>query len=141
MSLEVVSMGLLSKLYSNLKKGDEKKKVANEFGLPNPMFLESWIHAFANLRNLCAHHSRIWNRRFTIKPKLPRNAKNTFLSNLNIHDNKLYAQLCCINYISRIISPETSFMSELKVLLSDCKLVDLKEMGFPDNWKEEAIWQ
>jgi abortive infection bacteriophage resistance protein len=141
MSLEVVSMGLLSKLYSNLKKGNEKKKVADEFGLPNPMFLESWIHAFANLRNLCAHHSRVWNRRFTIKPKLPHNTKHTFLSNLNIHDNKLYAQLCCINYVSRIISPETSFMRELKELLDNCALVDLKEMGFPENWKDEIIWQ
>ncbi len=53
MSLEVVSMGLLSKLFSNLKKGSEKKRVATEFGLTNPVILESWMHAFANLRNVC----------------------------------------------------------------------------------------
>ncbi|MFO7869136.1 MAG: Abi family protein [Bacteroidales bacterium] len=141
MSLEVITMGLLSKLYGNLKKGSEKKKIAKEFGLPNPLILESWMHAFAGLRNICAHHSRLWNRRFTIVPKIPYNTDNTFIKNTHFYDNKLYAQLCCINYITRIISPHSSFVSELKKILMTCDLVDCKDMGFPDDWKEEVMWQ
>jgi len=141
MSLEVISLGLLSKLFSNLKKGAEKKKVAKEFGLPNPVILESWMHAFAGLRNICAHHSRLWNRRFTIVPQIPYNTANPFIQNTNIYDNKLYAQLCCINYITRIISPNSSFVSNLKALMETCDLVDSKEMGFPGDWKAELIWQ
>lgn len=141
MSLEVISMGLLSKLYGNLKKGREKKKVAIEFGLPNPIFLESWMHAFAGLRNICAHHSRLWNRRFTIVPKLPNNTTYPFIQNKNIYDNKLYAQLCCINYITQIISPDSSLVSDLKHLLQTCNLVDCNEMGFPKDWKSEPFWQ
>jgi len=140
MSLEVISMGLLSKMYGNLKNGKEKKKVAKEFGLPNPIILESWMHAFAGLRNICAHHSRLWNRRFTIVPKIPYNTAYKFIDNIKIYDNKLYAQLCCINYITRIISPQSSFVYELKQLLKDCDLVNCKEMGFPDNWEKEEIW-
>ena len=140
MSLEVVSMGLLSKMYGNLKKGDEKKKVAKEFGLPNPIILESWMHALASLRNICAHHSRLWNRRFTIVPKIPYNTSHQFINNTKIYDNKLYAQLSCINYISRIISPDSSFVTELKELLDTCSLVECKEMGFPDDWIDEPIW-
>lgn len=140
MSLEVVSMGLLSKLYGNLIKGNEKKKVANEFGLSNPLILESWMHAFASLRNICAHHSRLWNRRFTIVPQIPYNTTYKFIGNKNIYENKIYAQLCCINYITRIISPESSFVNELKSLIKSCKLANCKEMGFPDNWMEEEIW-
>ncbi|MFW6351041.1 MAG: Abi family protein [Bacteroidota bacterium] len=141
MSLEVITMGLLSKLYGNLKNGAEKKKVAKEFGLPNPLILESWMHAFAGLRNICAHHGRLWNRRFTIVPKIPYNTHNTFIQNTNIYDNKLYAQLCCINYITSIISPKSSFVTDLKNLLGTCDLIDCKEMGFPNNWKEEPIWK
>lgn len=141
MSLEVISMGLLSKLYGNLKLNDVKKKVAKEFGLPNAIILESWMHAFAGLRNICAHHSRLWNRRFTIVPKIPYNTTNAFLQNTAIYENKLYAQLCCINYITRIISPESSFVSDLKDLLKICTLVDSKEMGFPNDWEKESIWQ
>jgi abortive infection bacteriophage resistance protein len=140
MSLEVITISLLSKLYANLKKGDEKKKVATEFGLPNPLILESWMHAFAGLRNICAHHGRLWNRRFTIVPQLPYNMANTFIQNTNIYDNKLYAQLCCMNYITRIISPDSSFVPDLKDLLDTCDLVDCKEMGFPEDWKNELIW-
>jgi abortive infection bacteriophage resistance protein len=141
MTLEVVSIGLLSKLYGNLYKGAEKIKVAKEFGLPNPEFLESWMHAFAGLRNICAHHSRLWNRRFTIVPKIPYNTTTTFINNKNINVNKLYAQLCCLNYITRIISPNSSFVSELNNLLKTCRLVDYKDMGFPHDWKTEAFWQ
>lgn len=141
MSLEVISLGLLSKLYENLKKGKEKKKVAQAFGLPNPLILESWIHAFASLRNICAHHSRLWNRRFTIIPKIPYNTTKQFIENTDIFDNKLYAQLCCINYVTHIISPDSSFIQDLKNLLKPCKLVDCKDMGFPDNWEKEKIWQ
>ncbi|MEI6433384.1 MAG: Abi family protein [Bacteroidota bacterium] len=140
MSLEVVSMGLLSKLFSNLKKVPEKKRVTAEFGLTNPVILESWMHAFANLRNICAHHSRLWNRRFTISPQLPYNTIYPFLNNRDLHTNKLYAQLCCINYISTIISPGNSFVKNLSDLLQTCPLLDLNEMGFPADWKTETIW-
>jgi len=141
MSLEVISLGLLSKLYGNLNKSAEKKKVAKEFGLPNPEILESWMHAFAGLRNICAHHSRLWNRRFTIVPKIPYNTTFTFIQNTKIYDNKLYAQLCCINYITRIISPNSSLVADLKNLLKACSLADCKEMGFPNDWEKETIWQ
>ena len=59
----------------------------------------------------------------------------------NIYDNKLYAQLCCINYITRIISPKSSFVADLKNLLGTCDLVDCREMGFPNNWKVEPLWK
>lgn len=141
MSLEVASMGLLSKIFANLKNSPLKNKVCNEFGLKKSKYLTSWMHSFVALRNICAHHSRVWNRRFTAKPLIPYNTLNPFIKNQNIHANKLYAQLCCINYISSIISPESSFKHDLKQLLSSCNLVDTKEMGFPYNWEEEQIWK
>ena len=141
MSLEVVSMGLLGKLFSNLLRGEVKTRVAKEFGLKKSEHLTSWIHTLVNLRNICAHHSRLWNRRFTIVPKIPYNTDNIFIQNKNIYDNKLYAQLCCINYITRIISPKSSFVADLKNLLGTCDLVDCREMGFPNNWKVEPLWK
>lgn len=141
MSLEVVSMGLLSKLYLNLKKCKAKINVAKAFGLPKLEIMESWIHAFATVRNICAHHGRLWNRRFTISPKLPYNPKRPFLKNLNIDDKKLYAQLSCINYALKEISPDCRFVNDLKELIHSCPMVKLKDMGFPENWEEEALWK
>jgi abortive infection bacteriophage resistance protein len=141
MTLEVVSMGLLSKLFENLKRGSEKKAVTTAFGLPNVLILESWMHSFSHLRNVCAHHSRLWNRRFTTTPQLPTYPTFTFLNNMNVHPNKLYPMLSCIIYILNIISPGHSFVTKFKELISHTKNVNLKEMGFPKNWEKEPIWQ
>lgn len=141
MSLEVASIGLLSKLFINLKKGSEKIKVTNQFGLTKPEILESWIHSLTTLRNICAHHGRLWNRRFIIQPTMPYNTKYQFIKNRNIHTNKLYALLCCINYILNIISPNNSFKPELRQLIQSCHLVDLHEMGFPKDWENDPFWQ
>jgi abortive infection bacteriophage resistance protein len=141
MSLEVASMGLLSKLFENLKKSEIKKKVVQGFGLKNHLILESWMHAFAHLRNVCAHHGRLWNRRFITLPKLPEDTLNPFLENKDIHKNKLYALLSCMLYILRIISPGNHFIDKLKAHLKSCAFVDLREMGFPEGWENEPLWQ
>ncbi len=125
---------------SPLSISDQIAKL-KERGLSKSAHLTSWIHAFVNLRNICAHHGRLWNRRFTIVPKIPYNTDKIFIQNMDIYDNKLYAQLCCINYITRIISPNSNFVADLKNLLNTCEWVDYKEMGFPENWKEEPIWK
>ncbi len=141
MSLEVASLGLLSKLFQNLKMSPEKKNIANQFGLAHPHILESWMHAFAHLRNICAHHGRIWNRRLTTTPKIPTNTLFEFLENKAIYPNKIYAILSCITYILHIISPGNTFNIRLKELMQSCSLIDEKEMGFTINWEQEKIWQ
>lgn len=140
MSLEVSSMGLLSKLFQNLKKGEAKKAVTKHFGLAEISILENWIHCFSNARNICAHHGRIWNRRLTFI-KLPTNPSSEFIKNQNIYTNKLYATLCCIQYILKIISPGTTLNMRLKELMQNCPMKQEKEMGFPIDWQNEIFWE
>ncbi len=141
MSLEVSSMGLLSKLFENLKMGPEKKQIAAAFGLAHPIVLESWMHAFAQLRNICAHHGRLWNRRLTTTPQLPRNSLFPFLNNTSIHTNKTYTILSCMTYILHLISPGNTFNQNLKKLIDGCSLTEEKEMGFVSGWRNEPIWK
>ena len=141
MSLEVASMGLLSKMFSNLKNGPEKKKVYYDFGVKNYTILESWLHSICHIRNICAHHGRLWNRRLTAMPEMPNNPIYPFLNNKQVNPNKIYATLSCMTYILHIISPGSTFNSSLKSLLQSCSLVNLKEMGFPKGWEKEPLWQ
>jgi len=76
MSLEVSSLGLVSLIFRNLKNGPEKKAVMRYYGLRDVSILESWMHSFSNIRNVCAHHGRLWNRRLTAHIKLPTNPVN-----------------------------------------------------------------
>lgn len=145
MALEVVSFATLSRLYQDLKLDDRKEYIAKVFGLPKVGILENWLHAISNLRNCCAHHSRVWNRRFMVHVTLPYNASYAFMDRRTIRelrDNKLFAVLSCVAYILNIISPGNDFKTNVKRLLkSDCRLLSLQDMGFPDNWQSLPVWR
>lgn len=70
MLIELMPFGLVSRAYGNLTN-KEAKRVAGAFGLQRPI-LESWLHMLSYLRNLCAHHNRIWDRVFIFTPKFPK---------------------------------------------------------------------
>lgn len=142
MTLEVLSMGLLSKLFQNLYNKAEKKAILKHFGIKNVDVLENWIYCFVSLRNICAHHSRIWNRRL---PKIskPRVIQGTFLNNLDVMPNKLYLTLSAMIYTLNRVCPDHTLLDDLIALIDEYKhLLDIvADMGFPDNWREEALWQ
>lgn len=145
MALEVISFGTLSRLYELLKKDDNKKLIAKKFGLNKIDIMENWMHALSNLRNCCAHHSRIWNRRFIVNMQLPTNTDNLFLDRDTISTtkrNKLFAYLCSIKYLLDIISPKNDFHKNLKTLIENGgNLLSLKDMGFPNNWNYLGVWR
>lgn len=141
MSLEVSSMGLLSKIFSNLRNDEPcKDRITHHFGLKDVDTLANWMRCFSLLRNICAHHSRVWNRRMT-QLKLPRKPVYTFIQNQQILSYKVYAYICCMQYILNIISPQHGFRNKLVELMKDCPLLQEKEMGFPNGWQHEKIWQ
>lgn len=66
---EVMSFGALSMMYKWMRKVDQGA-VSSRYGL-QPDTLQSWMHHLVYVRNLCAHHARLWDRIWSIKPKLP----------------------------------------------------------------------
>lgn len=141
-TMEVVSLGTLSKIYENLKTTPAKKQVARDFGLPQYTYLESWNRCLTVLRNCCAHHARVWNRRFTTKPILPTRLPLFWINNASrIKQHKLYAQLCYIAYMEQTIDPHCGFVNRLKSLLSRYPTIDLHAMGFPTGWESEPLWR
>lgn len=140
-TLEVVSFGVLSKMYYNFNDTKVKKNVARSFDLPQHKILESWVASLAALRNGCAHHARMWNRSYPVTPAIPTKLKNAWISNTAVVDNKLYIQLCCIAYLLNNIHPGNTFTQTLKELIHAYPNVDVSAMGFPSGWQTEAIWQ
>lgn len=140
MGLEVSSIGLLSKIFQNLKKGEEKYAIVAHFGLQNISIIENWMLCFSTLRNICAHHGRVWNRRL-IPIKIPRNTNKDFLKNTSIYTNKLYATLSCIEYILKQINLDSTFSEQLKELMKNRPFAQKKEMGFPNDWLAETLWK
>lgn len=139
--LEVVSFGTLSKLFYNIKDTEVKKAVAKSFNLPQYLYLESWIKCAVILRNACAHHARLWNKRFPWKPQLPKDLPSEWISNSTKQPIKIYSQLCYLAYLEHSINPNSDFKNGIVNLLRNKPQEILRAMGFPANWHSEALWQ
>ena len=140
-TLEVASFGVLSKLYGNFKDKAVKKKIAREFHVPQHEYLESWMRSIAVLRNCCAHHARIWNRRFSIIPQIPQTMQSAWIVNIDFDNTKLYPLLCCVVYWLNSIYDDNSFTLKFKSLLKEYPNIDIAAMGFPEDWENEPLWK
>lgn len=138
MTMEITSFGTLSMLYKILRPGLSKRKIANFYGVSDSVF-ESWLHSIVYVRNICAHHSRLWNRTLRIMPLFPRQTTYPFIAN-SVANNRLYYVLCIIKYLLRIVNPNTTFSVRVKSLLTENPQVDASAMGFPANWQNDTFW-
>ncbi len=140
-TLEVISFGTLSKLFSNFLAADVKHKVAREFGLNHHKFLKSWLESLSALRNCCAHHSRVFNVIYPAPPQLPTQMPNIWITDFSFRRQSIYPQLCCIIYWLNTIYHENTFKQDFKRLLIKYPSVNPRLMGFPANWHTEPLWR
>ncbi len=139
MMLELTSFGTLSLLFKQLKDGKDKRAIANYFGLDDKTFA-SWLHSIVYVRNICAHHTRLWNRVMSIQPRIPKSPRKQWLNNNSIPNNRCYFILSCILYLLQSVNPNNHFATRMDDLLKKYPNVDPLAMGFPSNWKTEPLW-
>jgi abortive infection bacteriophage resistance protein len=137
--LEITSFGALSRLYGNLASKNAKRDIAKTFGLPDKVF-ESWLHSLVYIRNMCAHHARLWNRQIGIKPMLPRHTQYDWINTDGISNRKMYYVLSMIIYLLNVVNPNHTFKQKLENLFTKYPNVDRTAMGFPANWHDEPLW-
>jgi len=130
--IEAVSFGTASRVYAHLPKA-EKIIIAASFGLPQDR-LQSWLHSASYLRNICAHHRRVWNRNFSVAPSVAKSERH--------HVQKwklLYNQAVAIQTLLKSISGAGDFGDQLKNLFQEFSDVPICHMGFPPSWREEKL--
>lgn len=146
-SLEQTSFGSLSKLYGNLKPIIKSKAtIAKEYGAVNHTYLPSWLQSIAQIRNYCAHHSRLWNRNLPGTVKLLSKPPKPWINNsFNVpkeHEfHKLYVHMCLMKYLLNIIHPGNKFGKDLNNLFVKYSNVDPDALGMKKDWQEEPVWQ
>jgi abortive infection bacteriophage resistance protein len=136
---EVMSLGLLSRWYSSLKPQQTRKAIANAYGLSD-VVLKSWLQNLNLVRNICAHHSRLWNRKLTVTPTLPRSGEVIKVVQFVPNSRKLYNTLVIILLFMDKIVPSYSWRSCFRELIAKYS-ISVDAMGFPQNWQQQAIWQ
>lgn len=133
MLADALSLGTWSKAFGMLADRADQKAVAGFFR-SSPPELTSWIHALTNLRNTCAHHSRLWDRRFVIRPSKKGNLREAIESN-----DALFAQLATVIYCLWSIESGSQWLERLSNLLDAHPSVTLEPMGFPTDWKPRLL--
>ncbi len=136
---EVLSFGNLNYIYSNIASNRQRKLIADFFGL-KPQVFTSWLTVLANLRNMCCHQARVWNRDFMLNPAEPRKTSKVWIDTSKLDKKRLFYRLCIIRYFLSGISPNNNFNEKIADLLSKFPSIDITAMGFCKDWKNESLW-
>jgi len=136
---EVMSLGLLSRWYNSLKPMPTRRAIAATYDVDEKV-LESWLRHLSLVRNTCAHHSRLWNRAFTITPLLPRNKPASLAAQCQAGSRNLYNTLVILLHCMDVIAPQHHWRVRLKDLIAD-HATPVGAMDFPAGWELMAIWQ
>ncbi|HHY43170.1 MAG TPA: hypothetical protein GX514_10070, partial [Thermoanaerobacterales bacterium] len=127
-AVEILSFGTLSRLFNNMKKEDKNTISKTYYNFP-AVYITTWLRSLVVLRNICAHYGRLYNRRFTITPKLGKKDKK-----LGIQNDKLFALVFILKYLIKDDNKWTSFLINLEALFETFDKVYPSLMGFPANW-------
>ena len=116
-------------------KPEDSKEIAKLYKT-EPRYLGSWILALVELRNICAHYGRLYNRPLKQAPHLYREHK-MYRSN---DRNKLFPVLLVIKRMLNCDGEDErwlEFLEQLETLLKRYRsVVRLSYIGFPTQWQE-----
>ena len=145
MLTEVMSFGALSFFYRGLRNDrrqgvEDKRKVADYFGV-HYRRLGNWLHTLTYVRNVCAHHSRLWNRELAIRPD--RSREPDWLPPLTPRNDRIFYILLILRYLLRPLGNDNHWVTSVTTLLEPVATEPGHRiaMGMPENWKEHPIWK
>lgn len=135
---EVMSLGLLSRWVTQLRASD-RGRIASIYGLPQTV-LKAFMRHLTYVRNLCAHHSRVWNRGLTVTMELPRAKPEELAQSVNLREpRKIYNTIVMLGYLLDRISPNHSWKQRLLSIIHEHD-IDVAQMGFPDDFRHRPLW-
>jgi abortive infection bacteriophage resistance protein len=143
MIAEMMSFGQLSRWYSNLADRALRNRIAEPLGLPETVLVPLVSHV-TDLRNICAHHGRLWNRGFLRPPKLAMKPEDLALSldqKANQAPAKLYNGLTMVGHVVKTVCPDSSWTSDIRKHIATHPNGDLASMGFPPDWMSRPLWK
>lgn len=133
MLAETLTLGTWSRAYGMLVNNQDKKPVSDAFHLSVGEMV-SWSQMVNDLRNKCAHQSRVWDARYVSGPR-----KKGYLKGI-VGDNQcFFAQVAALVYCLWTVEPENTWLERLEKLLGSCPLARPEAMGFPEGWKEKLL--
>ena len=137
MVTELMTFGALLTLFRG-SPSNVKKQIASRFGTTDRVF-NSWLGALNGVRNICAHHGRLWNRELGYKPMIP-TGDVLWHDPVHVANNRVFGVLTILKYLLSDITPDTHWPARLSELLAEYPEIPLASMGFPGDWQLCPFW-
>lgn len=140
MVTEVMTFGTVLSFYRGSSR-KIKQGIASIFGLPDRVF-ESWLLSLTAIRNMCAHHGRLWDQVLGYKPLIPhRDDYPDWHQPVEVANNRIFGILTICKYCMDIIAPQSHWPDRLHDLLGRFPEIPKTSMGIPDDWSNCPIWK
>lgn len=129
LTIEFFSMNMLSTFYADMIT-ENRKKLAGELYHATSNQVVSWLCCMTDLRNICAHYSRLYCRQFTSLPIIPKEINFTA-------NRKLFTQLLSLSFLY----PEREkwnnyFLTNISTLIDEySEEIIFSHIGFPPQWE------
>lgn len=143
LTAETLTTGRLANVYRNLGQRADRKAVAESIGLAARVS-ESWMQTYVRVRNICAHHGRLWNVGLGVYPPIPSTPAISWLKGQDAlperSRKRLYPVLVSLQSVLDVVLPRSSWAQRLHELLSTRSAMNLRGMGVPENWSNDTFW-
>ncbi len=147
MCLELLTIGELSHIFKGLKNNADKKRIADFFDVHWTVFT-SWMHTLTYVRNICAHHSRLWNKDFAIVPEILKKPNGKWVGKNYENNKRVFYFICILKYLLLRANPGNSLRNKLEFLFEKYSNVPIQFIGIPSdekgkmlNWQNEPLWK
>ncbi|MGY0218364.1 Abi family protein [Endozoicomonadaceae bacterium StTr2] len=142
---EVWDFGAMSTLFGGMK-GCDQDTISLKYGIANGRHFASWLRSLNYLRNVCAHHSRLWNRNIIDQPKLSASGESEIIDRFRGNPQlqaRPFLLLCMLQHLLVTVNPSSSWWQRLTDHLNNFPELNhlglnLKGMGVIEGWNE---WQ
>ena len=124
----------------------DQDAIASKYVIANGRLFASWLRSLNYLRNVCAHHSRLWNRNIVDQPKLPAAEELPWTAPFIGNAHRLarpFLLFCIAQHLLDRINPTSSWGRRFQALLAEFPSqsgLSLEGMGMPaEDWASE-LW-
>lgn len=139
-AVETMTFGQMLTMYRYCGK-HVQRDIAALFQISGTVLL-SWLLTLNYIRNLCAHHSRLWNRVLAIKPTIPDIRHHPLWHPPNaISNDRVFGVLTVLRYLLGFTAPRTRWRERLFALADAYPEIPHSGMGMPDDWREHPLWK
>lgn len=144
---EVWDFGTTTTLYNGLNETDQDA-ISILYGVENGRIFANWLLRVKQLRNICAHHGRLWNRVFDAPELLPSHALGwiEYFEKNPETKTRIFLMLCICTHLLACLSPKSRWSERLVELMKEMPDLSLfglgvYNMGMKDGWQQtiEAI--